>query len=40
MKKNIRYYVMMAANSFGDQPTPVECEMQNKFLQGENSKAD
>lgn len=40
MKKSFNYYVMMAANAFTDQLTPVECEIQRKFLQGKNSKAD
>ena len=41
MKKNFPYYMMMAASAMHDQPlTPVECDMLNKFLQGDHSKAD
>lgn len=35
MKKNVCMYAMLVSNITNNQLTPVECEMQRKFLQGE-----
>lgn len=41
MKANVPYYMIMAATAVNPQPlTPVECDMLNKFLQTDYTKAD
>lgn len=39
MKKNIKYYMVMAASALGEELTPVEQKMLNQFLRGDESAA-
>ena len=40
MSKNFKYYMMMAASVVGQELTPVECDMLNKFLRADKNHAE
>ena len=40
MSRNMKYYAMMAASAIGQELTPDECKMLNRYLSDSNSRAE